>query len=423
LTKVELAYGDEKIHVEIPDKNFLMMAWPKEIPGTSDPIHEIERAMKNPIGTKRLKDIAKAGDKVAIVVDDATRPAPSNLMLPPILKELHSVGIRREDITIIFATGTHRPVSKDEAIKLLGENIALKYKWINHDCDAEDLVYKGTTRYGTPVYINRIYDEADVKIITGDITLHYYAGFGGGRKSILPGVSGRKTIQHNHAMLFDPNARAGLHKGNPISEDMVEAAKMAGVDFMLNVVLNSRKEIVRAYAGDFELAFAEGIKLVEKMYIVRIPQPADITLVSPGGHPFDINLYQAHKAIYFAEQATRKSGYILVLARCPDGIGNKIFAEWMEKYSKMDVREALRRIEESLKKDFRLGGHKAYYLTRTVLRYRLYMKSEIDPELLSEVYRIIPMEDVQKTLNMIIEENPDASILVLPFGNETLPTY
>ncbi|MEX0568317.1 MAG: nickel-dependent lactate racemase, partial [Candidatus Njordarchaeota archaeon] len=417
----KIPYGKDEVEVTIPDKNFMMVVWPKEVPGSSDPVIEIKKAMDNPIGTKKLEEIARPGDKVAIVVDDATRPAPTYLMLPPILEKLHKAGVQKKDITIIFATGTHRDVTPEEAKKLLGDKIASEYKWINHNCDAPDLVYKGTTKYGTPIYINRIYDEADVKIITGDITLHYYAGFGGGRKSILPGVSGRKTIQHNHAMLFDPNARAGLHIGNPISEDMTEAARLAGVDFMVNVVINSKKEIVKAYAGDFDKAFVEGIKFVEKMYIVKIPYPADITIASPGGSPLDINLYQAHKAIYFAESATRKNGNIIVLAECPDGPGNRIFAEWMEEYKDLETNEALKAVKDRLKKHFRLGGHKAYYILNTVANYRLYMKSSMDPDLLRGIYRIEPVEDVQQLLNQLLEENPDAKVLVLPFGNETLP--
>ncbi len=421
MTTVSLAYGKKSVDVSIPDENFMMVAWPKEIPGCADPSLEIIRALKNPIGSPRISEIAKSGNSVAIVVDDATRPAPTHIMLPPLLKELHEAGIKRENITIIFATGTHRPVTKDEAVRLLGEEIARRYRWINHDCDADDLVYKGKTRFGTPVYVNRIYDDADIKILTGDITLHYYAGFGGGRKSILPGISGRETIQKNHSMLFHPNARAGLHEGNPISEDMTEAAKLAGADFIINVVLNSKKEIVKAFAGDLEAAFLEGIKLVRRMYIVRVPEPADITIASPGGHPFDINLYQAHKAIYFAEQATKRGGHIVVLAECPDGIGNKTFEEWMKKYCELPSAEALRRIEEALKSRFLLGAHKAYYITRTTVNYRLHMLSSLDKEQLRSVYRIDPIDDVQSLINMLIEENPDAKILVLPMGNETLP--
>ena len=222
-------------------------------------------------------------------------------------------------------------------------------------------------------------------------------------------------------MLFHPNSRAGVHDGNPVSEDMVEAAELAGVDFMVNVVLNSKKEIVKAFAGHFEDAFREGIKIVEKMYIVKTPQPADITIVSPGGSPFDINLYQAHKAIYFAEQATRDNGHIIVLAECPDGIGNKVFEEWMTRYSNLDTKSALEKIREELTKNFVLGGHKAYYITNTVSRYRVYMKTTIDPELLESIYRITPISDVQETLDKILRDDPKARVLVLPFGNETLP--
>ncbi len=421
MTIVSIPYGNHILRLEIPDDNFLMVALPKEVPGVSDPALVVERVLQKPMNTPPLQELAQGKRRVAIVVDDATRPLPSYVILPPILKKLHEAGIHREDITIIFATGLHRPVTEDEAIQLLGENIAKNYRWVSHDADSDDLVYVGKTTRGTPIYINRLYMEADLKILIGDIMLHYYAGFGGGGKSILPGIAGRETIIRNHSMLFHPDAKPGICSGNPVCEDIMEAAEIVGADFVVNVVLNSRREIVKIYAGKLKDVFLAGIEFARKMYIVDIPQRADITVVSPGGYPFDINLYQSHKALFFAEQATKIGGSIILLAACPEGAGNKLFEEWMQKTKNMPAEEAVRIIREKLNEDFVLGPHKAYYIIRATSQYRIFIKTEIDPREISEIYRMQPIEDPQQTLDMLLTEQPDAKVLVLPYGNETLP--
>ena len=181
------------------------------------------------------------------------------------------------------------------------------------------MVYVGSTqKYGSKVFLNRVFAEADVRILTGDVCLHYYAGYGGGRKSVLPGVSGEETIKHNHAMLLDANAKTGVLDGNPVHEDMIEAAKLAKVDFILNVVTNKKGEVVKAFAGDLEQAFSEGVKMVDEMYRITVDRRADIVVVSPGGHPADVNLFQAYKGLDNALEATKRSGVIVLAAECPD---------------------------------------------------------------------------------------------------------
>ena len=421
MTVVNIPYANEILRLRVPDRNFLMLALPKEIPGSSSPELEVKRAVLNPINAEPLRNVARGKKTVAIVVDDATRPVPTNLILPPILEELHEAGIHRENITIIFATGLHRPVTREEAYRLLGAKVAERYRWISHNADSDDLVYLGTTSRGTPLYINRLYVESDLKLLIGDIMLHYYAGFGGGGKSILPGIAGRETIIKNHSMMFHPNAKPGVYKGNPVCEDIMEAAKIVGTDFVVNVVLNSRREIVKVFAGELESVFLAGIDLAKKMYMVEIPQQADIVIVSPGGHPFDINLYQAHKALFFAEQATRLGGVIMLVAACPEGAGNELFKEWMIRMRGVPADEAMRRIESELKKNFVIGPHKAYYIIRATSRYRIYIKTEIGAEEVADIYRMHPMGDPQEVLDGLLAENPDAKVLVIPYGNETLP--
>jgi len=417
MVDVWLPYGKTEVCARIPAQNFLGTIEPKERQGVSDPITEIKRALQEPIGTRRISEIAKAGDKLAIVVDDFTRPAPSHLMVPPILEELNMAGVKDEDITIIFACGTHRAVTDEEARKLLGEEVVERVRYVSHDCNAEDLVYVGKTKtHGTEVYINRIYAEADVKILTGDVTLHYYAGYGGGRKSILPGISGHKTIQHNHAMLLHPKARTGILEGNPIHEDMMEAAELAKVDFILNVVLNSKGEIVKAFAGDWKEAFYEGVKLVDEMYKVPVERKADIVLVSCGGHPFDIDLYQAYKAVDGALQIVKRRGIIVWVAECSQGHGNQVFYDWMRKY------KSLKEVERAIKRKFILGGHKAYYLLKALEKVNIILVSVMPDYYAVDVFKLRTARSVNEALDEAFRiAGKNAKVWAIPYGNITEP--
>jgi len=417
MVDVWLPYGKTEVCARIPAQNFLGTIEPKEKPGVSDSIAEIKRALQEPIGTKRINEIAKAGDRVAIVVDDSTRPAPSHLMVPPILEELNMAGVKDEDITIIFACGTHRAVTDEEARKLLGEEVAERIRYVSHDCNAEDLVYAGKTKtHGTEVYINRTYAEADVKILTGDVTLHYYAGYGGGRKSILPGISGHKTIQHNHAMLLHPKARTGILEGNPIHEDMMEAAELAKIDFILNIVSNSRGEIVKSFAGDWKEAFYEGVKLVDEMYKVPVERKADIVLVSCGGHPFDIDLYQAYKAVDGTLQIVKRKGVIVWVAECSQGHGNQVFYDWMRKY------KSLKEVERAIKRKFMLGGHKAYYLLKALEKVNIILVSVMPDYYAVDVFKLRTARSVNEALDEAFRiAGKNAKVWAIPYGNITEP--
>jgi len=208
MVDIWLPYGKTEVCARVPTQNFLGLIEPREKSGVPDARAEVERALKEPIASKRLSEIVKPEHRVAIVADDATRPAPSHLMVPPLLDELNAAGVKDENVTVIFGCGTHRAVRHEEAVRLLGEQALSRVKAVSHDCKAQDLVYAGVTqKHGTRVYLNRAFAEADVRILTGDVCFHYYAGYGGGRKSILPAVSGEETIKHNHAMILHPNAK------------------------------------------------------------------------------------------------------------------------------------------------------------------------------------------------------------------------
>ncbi len=417
MVDVWLPYGKTEVCARIPTRNFLGVIEPVEKRGILDVEAEFERALKEPIGSKPLGDLVKPEQKVAIVVDDATRPAPSNLLLPPILDELNNARIGSESVTIIFGCGTHRAVTQKEAIRLLGEETFHRVKSISHDWKAEDLVYLGKTKkHGTKVFLNRVFAEADVKILTGDVCFHYYAGYGGGRKSVLPAVSGEETIRHNHAMLLHPKAKTGVLEGNPVHEDMNEAARLAKVDFMLNVVINKEGEIAKAFAGDVEEAFHEGVKFVDEMYRIPVDRRADIVVVSPGGHPADMNLFQAYKGVDNALEVVKRGGVIILVAECPEGHGNQTFYDWMNKFKDSKA------VERQIKRNLVMGGHKAYYLMKALQKAQIILVSSMPNYYVANAFKLKTARAVNDALHEAFRvAGRKAKVWTMPYGNYTLP--
>lgn len=411
-----IPYGKTEICARIPTRNYLGTIGPEEKPGVKDTAAEFQRAFDEPIGTKRLSELAKPGQKVVIVVNDHTRSTPSYIIVPPVLNELNKAGIQDSDITVIFGCGTHRAPKPEEMKALVGEEVLRRVKTMSHDCRAQDLVYVGRTKALTKVYLNKTFVEADLRILTNDIELHYYAGYGGGRKSVLPAVSGEETIQHNHAMMLHPKARTGNLEGNPIHEDMIEAARLAKVDFIVNILTNSKGELVRVFAGDLEKAFYEGVKLVDEMYKVPIERRADIVIVSPGGHPHDIDLYQAYKGIDDALEAVKRGGVIICAAECPEGHGNEVFHDWMTKFKEPKDMEA------EIKRHFRLGGHKAYYLARAQQKAQIILTSTLPDYYAVGTFRLKTARALNDALRDAFDiAGKDAKVWVMPHGNNTLP--
>jgi nickel-dependent lactate racemase len=416
MVDVWLPYGKSDVCVRIPARNLLGSIEPKQVSAATDANAEIERALKEPIGSKRLNEIAQPNCKIAIVVDDFTRSTPSHIMLPPVLAELNNAGVEDENITIIFGSGTHRAVKLKEAERILGVEVVDRVKTISHDCNAQDLVPVGKTRHGTNVQVNRVFAEADVKVLIGDVNLHYYAGYGGGRKSVMPAISCKDTISHNHAMLLDANARTGVLENNPVHEDMTEAARLARVDFILNVVTNSKGEIVKAFAGDLEQAFLEATKLVDEMYRVPVDRRADIVVVSPGGYPADIDLYQAYKALDNALEVVKRGGTIILVAECPEGHGNEVFYDWMTRLGE------LKKVEREIRRHFELGGHKAYYLLKALKNHKIVLVSSLPDYYANSVFKLKTARAVNDALRETLKTaDSQAKIWAMPQGNYTLP--
>ncbi len=421
MVDVWLPYGKTDVCIRVPARNLLGTIEPLERQGAPDGKAEVERALKDPIpiGSKRLSEIAKPESKVAIVVDDGTRKTPSEMMLLPVLAELNLAGVRDDNITIIFGCGTHRSVKPEEAVELLGEEVLKRVKTVSHDYRATDLVYLGTTKtHGNKVFVNRVFAEADVRVLLGDVGFHYYAGYGGGRKSVLPAVCGEETIKHNHVMLLHANARTGNLEENPVHQDMTEAAKLAKVDFVVNVVQNKKGEIVKAFAGDLEEAFLEAVKLVNEMYRLTVERRSDILVVSAGGYPADINLYQAYKALDNAVDAVKRGGVIILVAECPEGHGNQVFYDWMARLGD------LKNVEREIRRNFVMGGHKAYYLLKALQNHQIILVSSLPDYYATSIFKFKTARAVNDAMTEALKIAGSASrVWAMPQGSYTLPVF
>lgn len=316
--KISYAFGDELCALLEPKIN--------EYTPEAEGSELVRRAMDAPIASPSLSELARGKKKVVIIASDHTRPVPSKLIIPPMLREIRA-GNPDADITILIATGCHRGTTKDELIAKFGEGIVKNEKIYIHDCDERDmLVNIGTLPSGGQCEINRLAYEADLLVSEGFIEPHFFAGFSGGRKSVLPGVAGRQTVLANHCSEFidHPRARTGILEGNPIHEDMLWAAKTAKLAYIVNVVLDSEKKVIYAVSGDCEAAHKKGTDFLLSLCGAKAVE-SDIVITTNGGYPLDQNMYQAVKGMTAAEATVRKGGVIIMLARSDDGIGGDHF--------------------------------------------------------------------------------------------------
>lgn len=416
---MKLKYGKEEIQLPIQDKNIIQILNSNKQKALLYPENRLKNLLKNPINSPSLKDLMnqKKAKKILIVVNDITRPTPYELILPPLLDELHYIDIKKENIIFMVATGIHRSNSQEEIKEIFGENIFFTYKFINHDCDDLHSKDLGNLKSGNKLWVNPIVSDIDFIITTGVIVPHYFAGFSGGRKSILPGICGRKTIEANHARMVHPNARAGNLKGNPVHEEMQEAAERAGVDFNINVVTNENHEIVEIVAGELLASWQQGVEICKQIYICPIEKKADVVIVSAGGYPKDINVYQAQKALDNAYQAVKSGGTIILLAECSEGYGEPIFEKWIEEANAPDD------IIKRLKKKFVLGGHKAYSIAKLAKEVEVIFISSLPSEKIRKLF-FIPMENISQALNYVQDKyGENFQAYILPSGNTVLPFF
>ena len=412
-TQLSMLFGRKQVHATVPTKSLLGVLEPRPHQGDTDEEELIKAALDRPIGTKPLTELVRPGQKVVIVTSDLTRPCPSERLLPPILEQLSGAGIGDEDVTIVIALGLHRPMTPAELELAVGPQICRRLRVINHD--PEDTVHLGTTQAGTPVEIFRPVVEADLRLCLGNLELHYFAGFSGGAKAILPGCASQAAITANHGMMVRQTAVAGRLEGNPVRADLEEGVAMLGVDFILNVMVDGHKRIIAAVAGDVELAHRQGCRQVAAAETVPISERADVVVLSAGGYPKDLNLYQAQKALDNAAGAVKEGGIIVWASQCLEGLGNQTFEAWL--CQAHTPQEVVKRIQ----REFVLGGHKAAAIAAVLCRARIYLVSDLPAETV-KACGMVPFADFDQAVQRALAEvGKTPKVLALPFGGSVLP--
>lgn len=338
--QVELAFGKSGLTVELPEGPHWLVLEPRSATPLPDVDAALAKALDHPIGTAPLIDLARGKRTAAISVCDITRPAPNATTLPPLLERLHLGGIPPEGVAILIATGLHRAATPAEIEAIVGQRIAAEYRVVNHF--AKDLTSHsmlGQTRRGTPVYIQREFIEADLHITLGFIEQHLMAGFSGGRKLIAPGLAAQETIKvlHSPAFMREPLAIEGSIELNPLHAELMEIARMARHDFMLDVVLTPQREIAGVFAGSGIDAHSAGVAFVRSALMERLGEPADAVLTTAAGYPLDLTLYQVVKGVTAAQHLVKPGGRILVMAECAEGVGAPEFAARVNRVSSLEA--------------------------------------------------------------------------------------
>jgi len=414
--EMKLKYGRENLEFEIESSRVLDVLKANEKEGLKNPLAEVESSLEDPIGTAPLPELLAAREinELVIIVNDVTRYTPYHYLLPPLLNTIAEAGIKKEQVTFIVATGVHSPHSDEQNREIFGEEIDTSYNFIHHDCD-QDLVNLGKLSTGSQLQINKKVAEADFLITTGVILPHYMAGFSGGRKSILPGVAGRESIENNHAMMVEVTEEKPALEANPISREMFEATEKVGVDFILNVVTNSRREIVQVAAGDYRQAWEAGIAKSAEMYHLSLAEKAEAAVVSSGGFPRDINLYQAQKALDHADHAVQKGGTIIWVAECSEGYGEERFQKWMDQAQKPEDNIA------RIKREFLIGGHKAFAISKVAAEKEIILISSLNQEQTENIFAK-KKDTIQAAVDYLEEKyQGDYSAYIMPQGSLTVP--
>src|SRR5262245_20595451 len=327
--QLTLDYGKTGLSVTLPADR--MIAPPlaiRDVAPLPDPAAALEAALKNPTGSRPLSEIAKGKKTACVVVCDITRPVPNSLLLPPIFRTIEAAGVPRTGITILVATGLHRPNEGAELVELVGEEVAKNYRCENHHGKVkEEHDYLGTTPNGVPAWIDRRYTQAELKITTGLIEPHLMAGYSGGRKVICPGIAGLETVKvwHGPKFLEHPKADCGIVEGNPVHEENTRIAKMAGCDFIVNVCIDGKRRVTGLWAGDMVGAWEAGVQFCREVVKAGVPRPADVVVTSCAGYPLDTTWYQAVKGLTGALPIVKQGGTIVLAASLSEGLGSPEF--------------------------------------------------------------------------------------------------
>ena len=420
MNTVELKYGNGEISINLEGAKSVEILNEKPM----DEIKDLKEAFIKGITTevvnsKPLNEIVDKDDKVTIVISDLTRFwQRQDLICEQLVNYLsEELKVKYENIVVVVALGSHRKQSEEELCKLASKSVYDKVKVVNHDCDADDLIKVGTTPSGTEVYVNSLVVGRKVIMVTGTVH-HIMAGFGGGRKSIIPGVAGRKTIRQNHIQSLsktekksDPLVGARLLNRNPINEDMNEAAKFIDVAFGINIIVNSDSKHSKLICGNFHDAWLQSCKYVDDAYGLPIKKEADIVIASCGGYPKDINLYQSTKSLFNATRAVKEGGTLILLAECSEGGGTPDFFNWINPL-KRGV------LDEELRSNFTIGGYIFYAACETIAKSNVYMLSSIDSDVVKDM-KIIASNNIEELLNNI--DCKDKDVYVIPYGGNVVP--
>jgi nickel-dependent lactate racemase len=418
--RIQLAYGKNGLEIELPGDRDVTIIEPRYLPGLPDPSEAIRQALRAPLGLPALSEQVQASDRVGIVFSDITRPTPNHIILPALLAELPHVPW--ENITLFNALGTHRPNTDVELRGMLGDALVDNYRIVqNNAFDQATQQYRGLTSHGHAVWINRQLEACDLKILTGFIEPHLFAGFSGGGKAIMPGMAGQHTVLGNHDAnnIGHANATWGVTWGNPIWEEAREVAVESGRVFLLNVTLNKAKQVTGVFAGDLDQAHAAGCAFVKQTAMLPVPRPFDIVITTNSGYPLDLNLYQSVKGMSAASQIVRQGGAILIASECWDGIPDHgLYGDLLRQAS--SPQELLDRITapDFLKQD----QWQAQIQAQIQLKADVYVYSEYLTSAQIREALLLPCTKIEHTLDrLLVEYGPRASICVLPEGPQTIP--
>ncbi|HUV12016.1 MAG TPA: nickel-dependent lactate racemase [Acidobacteriota bacterium] len=417
--KVKLAYGREGLDVDLPDGRTTVIE-PMYSVGLADERAALTEAIQNPRAGAPLSSLVKQGDTVAISVCDVTRPIPTSRILPVLLKEL--TRLSPESITILVATGTHRPTSGKELASILGTEVLFGFRVINHECHREDaLSYLGDTASGIPIWLNREWVESDVRITVGFVEPHFFAGYSGGPKMVAPGLAGLETILglHSAALIADPNSTWGMTTGNPIHDAIREIATGVGVTFSLDVAINRERQITGVYAGDQATAHGQACEFVAKTAMREVPGRFEVVVTTNSGYPLDLNLYQAVKGMSAAARVVKSGGTIICAAECSDGIPDH--GEYKKLLTSADGPKEL--LDKIGSPGFSCQDQWQVQVQAQIqLMAHVYLKSTSLSSDQVRAAHLEPVASIEKKVEDVLEQwGPEAKVCVLPEGPQTIP--
>ena len=415
---VKFFYDERTMDIEVPDETPVLTSRIDELKSSRPGRQIVREAMDHPIGSPKLSELAKGRENCVIIISDHTRPVPSRDILPEMIHDLRG-GNPDMEIHLLVATGFHRPTSTAELRSKLGEDLYEEFRdrIIVHDAHDPDKNAKiGVLPSGPDCIIDKAVVQADLVVAEGFIEPHFFAGFSGGRKSILPGVADAVTVMGNHCSGFidDPHARTGILEGNPIHRDMVAAARMAGLAYIVNVVIDEEKKTVMAVAGDFEKAHLEGCRFLEK-YVAVDPAPADIVITTNGGYPLDQNAYQSPKGMTAAEATVREDGVIIMLSSCKDGTGGDFFYHIIA--DEPDIETAYQKFLATPQKETRPDQWCSQILARIVRRHPVIFVAEKEQKDMIEGLKMTYAPNLDTALAMARKlKGRNATLTCIPNG-------